>query len=149
MGKQKNCLFICTGNTCRSQMAHALGQQLVHQHGLALVIDSAGIRAKAGSATTPLAVTVLQQQGIPWQGVSRQLSLTQLRWADQVWVMTQEHVDVVKQLQHNLSAHELASVDLLLGDEELPDPLDCGKAAYDDVLAILQQRMPKLLLSSH
>ena len=110
-------------------MAHALGQQLAEQHSWALVIDSAGIRANFGSATTPLAVTVLQQQGIHWEGVSQPLSLAQLRWADQVWVMTQEHFDVVQQLQQELADYELAPVALLLGDKDLslihtPSPRD-------------------------
>lgn len=145
MVKQNNCLFVCTGNTCRSQMAHALMQQYADQQGLQLAVDSAGIRANVGSPTTPFAVTVLQEQGILWQGASQQLSQTQLRWADRVWVMTHEHLAVVQQLQQDLLASERSQVELVLGDEELADPLDCGKQAYDQVLASLQQRLPKLL----
>jgi len=145
MGKQKNCLFVCTGNTCRSQMAHALGQQLINQQDLAWEVDSAGIRAKVGSVTTPDAVAVLYEQGVAWQGLSQQLSQAQLRWADQVWVMTQEHFDVVTQLQQDVAASDRAQIELLLSDKALPDPLDCGRPAYEQVLAILQQRLPKLL----
>lgn len=142
---QKNCLFVCTGNTCRSPMAHAMAQQLAYQQGLAIAIDSAGIRAKAGASTTSYALAALHEQGIEWRGLSQPLSQTQLRWADQVWVMTREHLDVVKQLQQGMAVSDLVPVDLLLGDRELPDPLDCGREAYDRVLSILQQRLPELL----
>ena len=147
MGKQKNCLFVCTGNTCRSQMAHALGQQLINQQDLAWAVDSAGISAKVGSVTTPDAVAVLHEQGMAWQGLSQQLSEAQLRWADEIWVMTQEHLTLVTQMQQGIAASEQAQIKLLLGDKELGDPLGCGRETYVQVLAILQRRLPQLLTS--
>ena len=59
--------------------------------------------------------------------------------------MTQEHFDVVTQLQQDVAASDRAQIELLLSDKALPDPLDCGRPAYEQVLAILQQRLPKLL----
>lgn len=51
-------LFLCTGNSCRSQMAEGWAR---HLHGQALVAESAGIETHG---LNPNAVAVMQESGV-------------------------------------------------------------------------------------
>ncbi len=74
-----NILFLCTGNSCRSQMAegwaHALG-------GSSLEASSAGIESHGKN---PRAIAVMREKGIDITGQeSTKLSIELLYWADLV-----------------------------------------------------------------
>src|SRR5687768_661865 len=56
-------LFLCTGNSARSQIAEALLQQKGRGR---FIAGSAGSRPAA--AVNPLAIAVLEEHGIPWRG---------------------------------------------------------------------------------
>jgi arsenate reductase (thioredoxin) len=63
--KKQNILFLCTGNSCRSQMAEAWTRYL---HGECIEAYSAGIEARG---LDPFAVKVMAEAGMD---ISRQLS---------------------------------------------------------------------------
>lgn len=72
-----NVIFVCLGNICRSPMAEAVFQHLVHEAGLAdkFHIDSAGtgswhIGEKAHRGTR----AILQEHGIVYNGRARQVT---------------------------------------------------------------------------
>ena len=56
--------FVCKENACRSQIAEALAGKIWGQSGVEFV--SAGTHP--ASTIAPLALEVLQEEGIPWQG---------------------------------------------------------------------------------
>ena len=143
--KTHKLLLICTGNTCRSQMAHAISHQWALLHELNLEIESRGIRAKAGEATTEEAIIVLGAANIHWQGTSQPLTAADLLWEDDLWGMTQEHLDFVTQLGADLNPDSLPCCRLLAGVDELVDPLNCGLAAYEQLFFRLQELLPKRL----
>ncbi len=66
MARKKRVLFLCTGNSCRSQMAEALARS---RHGDRWEVYSAGT-APAGYVH-PLALRVLEEIGIHHQGRSK------------------------------------------------------------------------------
>mgnify|MGYP006290435469 CR=1 FL=1 len=74
-----NILFLCTGNSCRSQMAEGWGRQL---GGAELHFDSAGIEAHGQN---PRAIQVMEEAGIDITGQqSTVVSDELLAWADRV-----------------------------------------------------------------
>jgi len=55
-------LFLCTGNSCRSQMAEGWARELARQHGDNwLVVESAGIESHGKN---PRAIAVMQDAGV-------------------------------------------------------------------------------------
>ena len=60
----KRVLFLCTGNSARSQMAEAL---LKHLGGEAFEVFSAG--TKPQSEVNPFAIEALKDKGIPSEGL--------------------------------------------------------------------------------
>jgi len=73
-----NILFLCTGNSCRSQMAEGWGRQLSGDH----AFRSAGIEAHGKN---PRAISVMQEAGVDISGQpSTQLTDDMLGWADLV-----------------------------------------------------------------
>ncbi|MGM0412525.1 MAG: arsenate reductase (thioredoxin) [Pseudomonadota bacterium] len=74
-----NILFLCTGNSCRSQMAEGWGRQL---GGSGLAFDSAGIEAHGQN---PRAIAVMEEAGVDIRDQhSTRLSSALLDWADRV-----------------------------------------------------------------
>lgn len=57
-----NILFLCTGNSCRSQMAEGWAR---HMGGEAVSVQSAGIEAHGKN---PMAIAVMQQVGVDISG---------------------------------------------------------------------------------
>ena len=143
--KTHKLLLLCTGNTCRSQMAHAISHQWSQLNGLNVEIKSRGIRANVGDATTAEAILVLSQAQIHWQGTSQLLTVADLHWADDVWGMTQEHLDCATHLGTELNQNRFPRCQLLAGADELVDPLNCGLAAYEKLFCSLQELLPKRL----
>ena len=147
--KPHKLLLLCTGNTCRSQMAHAMAYEWSQTNDLNLEIQSRGIRANLGDPTTPEAVLVLAKASINWHGTSRLLSAEDLQWADDVWGMTQEHPDfaasVGTELGGGLDQERAPNYQLLAVTHELVDPLNAGLAAYEQLFCSLQELLPNRL----
>ena len=145
--KPHKLLLLCTGNTCRSQMAHAMAQQWSQLNGNKVALQSRGIEANLGDATTEEALLVLAEANIHWQGTSQRLALADLDWADDVWGMTQEHIQFAQSLSSQLDYHRQPHFQLLAVECELADPLDSGIEAYEALFVTLQELIPKRLLA--
>jgi arsenate reductase len=73
-----NILFLCTGNSCRSQMAEGWGRTLSDHH----VFRSAGIEAHGKN---PRAIRVMDEAGVDIAAQeSTQMTPEMLEWADLV-----------------------------------------------------------------
>ena len=74
-----NILFLCTGNSCRSQMAEGWGRHLAPP---GLAFDSAGIEAHGQN---PRAIAAMEEAGVDIRDQrSTRLSSALLDWADRV-----------------------------------------------------------------
>lgn len=94
-------LFVCTGNTCRSTMAHGLAQQLNKE--LAgvndLMIYSAGTHAYLGAPASLGAIQALAEQGINLKEHRATILTKELvQEADLILVMTINHKNYILDL---------------------------------------------------
>lgn len=79
--------FVCTGNTCRSPMAQAL---LAAKELPGVEVRSAGIFAGEAPLSSH-ARTVLEEDGINFQHMSKQLLPGDIRWSSLILTMTATH----------------------------------------------------------
>ena len=89
-----NVYFICTGNTCRSPMAEALFQSKKKE---GMHARSAGIFAMDGGDISRNGKQLIQEAGIEYNQLSRQIVEEDVRWADLILTMTAAHKELVMQ----------------------------------------------------
>src|SRR5689334_4302075 len=94
-------LFVCMGNICRSPMAEGVFQHLIDQAGLSdkIKIDSAGTAGyHAGERAHRGTLTMLEQNGIRYDGRSRQLTRQDLKDFDYIVAMDDDNLADIKTL---------------------------------------------------
>jgi protein-tyrosine phosphatase len=92
-------LFVCTGNICRSPMAHMMLQRYSDDHGLGLEVASAGTRALNGQPMHVESRRALLELGYePTEFASRLLTPAVAAECDLLLGMTREHRAVARQL---------------------------------------------------
>ncbi|HAW60121.1 MAG TPA: hypothetical protein DCW86_01455 [Actinobacteria bacterium] len=93
-------LFVCTGNTCRSNMAEALFRDILEKDSRARHLDikihSAGTGAVEGLSSAPLAVEVLKEREIDLSSHrTKALFPDMVERADLIFTMSKRHKDEV------------------------------------------------------
>ena len=126
----KYILFVCTGNTCRSQIAEALAQYWYPQQ----KFESAGVQAKVGHGATDHVVNLLADRDIDWQGTSQALTAELLAQASHVWCMTQAHCDRVNSMAQALAQTARPEVARLDKGRDISDPWGGDEACYEQTL---------------
>lgn len=152
-------LMVCTGNICRSTMAHQLLAEAVGAEGLSgrILVDSAGISdEEEGNPIDPRAARVLREAGhsVP-DHRARQVRARELgRW-DLVLAMTSRHHAALHRLasRSGLDAPALPSIEMFRdydpgagpGDLDLSDPWYGGHQDFLDTLEVIERTTPVLM----
>lgn len=139
----KRLLFVCLGNICRSPAADGIAKALVDHRNLDWQIDSAGTGGwHVGDPPDPRMVEAAAARGVDLSPLrARQAIARDFSDFDHVYAMDRSNLSNLRALQP-VGAH--ASLDLFLGDAEVPDPYYGGKDGFDHVLDLISARMETL-----
>lgn len=152
-------LMVCTGNICRSTMAHQLLDEAVEAAGLAaeIEVDSAGVSdEEEGNPIDRRAARVLRENG---HGVpdhrARQVRSGELGQWDLVLAMTGHHLAALNRLRERagLCGAERPEIRLFRdfdpearpGDRDLPDPWYGGYSDFVETLEVVERTTPFVL----
>ena len=164
MTRPARVLMVCTGNICRSTMAHSILEQAAARAGVDVVVDSAGVSdEEAGNPIDRRAARVLRDAGyaVP-DHRARQIRAGELGEWDLILAMTSRHLNVLERLfdragvEHEgapASALDLAEGPRVClyrdldpeGSGDVPDPWYGGHQDFLDTLEVIERVTPQIL----
>ena len=164
MTRPARILMVCTGNICRSTMAHAILEQAAARAGVDVVVDSAGVSdEEAGNPIDRRAARVLRDAGyaVPAHR-ARQIRAGELGEWDLILAMTSRHLSVLERLADRAGVeHEGApasAADLGQGPRvclyrdldpegsgDVPDPWYGGHQDFLDTLEVIERVTPVIV----
>ena len=134
-------LYVCTGNTCRSPMAQGLTMKYAEDHGLELLVLSAGIFPD-GERIADNAAAVLKEKGIDMSfHKPRKLNQTDVDNADLIVCMSKQHAYAVVSIYPS-AANKIK----IMGKNGIPDPFGGDYGLYKNCLDLINDQIPRIVI---
>lgn len=145
----KNIIFICTGNTCRSVIAHKLFEKMLEESGKRAKIYSAGMYANTRDGATINAVQALKEYNIELKDYrSVHIKDINMEEMDLILCMTLGHKGMMGQLYPNLKDNIYTLKEYVENDKEgkdIKDPFGNSKELYILCLKEIKENLEKLI----
>ena len=124
--KNKQIVFVCTGNTCRSPMAEVILKNKIKLAGVnGIKVTSAGLCAHEGKPMNEFSKIALKELGYRTRGFkSKPLSEELIKKADIIICITDEHKACLRGFPN------VVTIDEITGLGNVPDPYGQGLSAY-------------------
>jgi protein-tyrosine phosphatase len=136
-------LVVCTGNSCRSPMAHVLLADLLT--GAPAFVYSAGTGAPVGAPATAAAIEVMREPGLDLtRHRAQQLEPGMVRAADLILVMEALHRDYVVELVPEARGRTRLLLSYLGSDEEIDDPVGRPIEVYRRTLVRMRPALERV-----
>src|SRR5437773_262845 len=129
-GKLLNVLFVCIGNSCRSQMAEALANHLGHGR-----INAWSAGSMPLGEITPLTFQVLREKGLDLDG----------HWSKGLEDVPVEKMDVVVGMGCEVDCPVPTGFNGMRIEWNIPDPYGCEVAYFRSVRVSIQRLVMALL----
>jgi len=146
-------LFVCTGNICRSPLAHRLFEHLIREKGLdtSFEIESAGTNAQwhEGENADPRMRKVARAHGLVLDHYARQLRISDFQYYDYILAMAHDHMHHMQRLV--ATENETKALIELFRDYDpqengdVPDPYYDGVEGFEKVYVIVERTCQQLL----
>lgn len=145
----KRVLFVCTGNSCRSVMAHGLMEKIIRGQGRDdIEVLSAGISVLFGIGPTQETLDLLKEEGIDMSGYrSRPINEDMLKSADLILAMEDIHQKRILELfpQAKMRLYLLKEFARMSdNDTNIVDPIARGKEFYRDTFFKIKEAVQKV-----
>ena len=145
--------MVCTGNICRSTMAHQILLEAARDAGIDIVVDSAGVSdEEEGNPVDRRAARVLREYGheVP-NHRARQIRMSELADWDLILAMTGQHLSALNRLRDRAGLSS-AGPDIRLfrdfdpqatpSDHDVPDPWYGGYQDFVETLETIERTTP-------
>jgi protein-tyrosine phosphatase len=122
--RPRRLLIVCSGNICRSPMAHGMAEAHAKTSELPLEVQSAGTLMIEDAPADSRAIRVCKEIGLDItahrsQGLTPEL----VGWADRILVMEMAHAMAVRQLCPDIEEDKLHLLGGFIGTTNIEDPI--------------------------
>ncbi len=150
MQEKISILFVCTGNICRSPLAHKLFEKIAQENNKQnnFIVDSCGTGAwHIGQNADTRMRAIASEYGWQLHKKSRQIELADIEQFDYIYVMDASHITEIQRMLPSTKQslltkiHYLREYDTQATEQNLsvPDPYYDGDQAFYDVYAIIER----------
>ncbi len=146
----KKILFVCTGNICRSPLAHAVFEKTAREQNMNCEVESAGTHGyHVGENADPRMRRTAAHHGFSFSHAARHFRASDMEYYDYVFVMDRGHYREIQRL-----AGENTSARLRMfrefdpegsSSDDVPDPYYGGAEGFENVFIIVKRTIDNML----